>query len=229
MGNPLEFSGFSSFKFPKVFQEKKRMMRSAVWILICLLIKRSTVMGCSVAGCSGHGMCDEERLTCSCYDGFTGPDCARRVCPGGPTWVGFANGTNDVHSVIAECSNMGTCNEKTGMCTCDTGFEGFACERMSCPEGTGKAVCSGHGRCLTLEIMALTNDGNHLEYNTNYNEWDADRIQGCACDHGWEGYDCSERADCPLGDDPFTLGQVDEVQVLDCTHLFLSHILFFLV
>ena len=43
---------------------------------------------------------------------------------------------------------------------------------------------------------------NHLEYNTNYNEWDADRIQGCACDHGWEGYDCSERADCPLGDGP---------------------------
>jgi len=182
--------------------------------------------GCSIAGCSGHGICDKEVLKCKCYDGFTGPDCATRSCAGGPAWVGFANGTNDVHSVIAECSNMGTCNEATGLCTCDSGFEGFACERMSCPKGTNNEECSGHGRCLTLEIMALTNDGNHLEYSTDYNDWDADRIKGCACDQGWEGYDCSERADCPLGDDPFTLGQVDEVQVLDCTLTAHTHTLY---
>ena len=43
-------------------------MRVVEWtlVLVSLLIKGST--GCSVAGCSGHGICDDERLTRSCYD-----------------------------------------------------------------------------------------------------------------------------------------------------------------
>ncbi len=35
----------------------------------------------------------------------------------------------------------------------------------------------------------------------SYNNWDADRIQGCLCDYGWEGYDCSLKS-CPAGRDP---------------------------
>jgi hypothetical protein len=32
----------------------------------------------------------------------------------------------------------------------------------------------------------------------NYNNWEADKLQSCLCDAGWEGYDCSQRT-CPKG------------------------------
>jgi hypothetical protein len=34
-----------------------------------------------------------------------------------------------------------------------------------------------------------------------YDNWDADKIQGCLCDKGWTGYDCSQRR-CLWGRDP---------------------------
>eukprot|EP00640_Fibrocapsa_japonica_P004165 CAMPEP_0113946614 /NCGR_PEP_ID=MMETSP1339-20121228/58970_1 /TAXON_ID=94617 /ORGANISM="Fibrocapsa japonica" /LENGTH=216 /DNA_ID=CAMNT_0000952795 /DNA_START=90 /DNA_END=740 /DNA_ORIENTATION=- /assembly_acc=CAM_ASM_000762 len=46
--------------------------------------------------------------------------------------------------------------------------------------------------------------------------WDFDKIQGCDCDTGYTGYDCSRRV-CPFGDDPLTLNQANEVQAITCT------------
>lgn len=40
-----------------------------------------------------------------------------------------------------------------------------------------------------------------------YTGWDADSIQGCVCDLGYAGYDCSERR-CPEGRDPLASGTV---------------------
>ena len=51
---------------------------------------------------------------------------------------------------------------------------------------------------------------------TTYTVWDHDMIRGCLCDEGYTGYDCSQR-ECISGDDPLTTGQVDEVQILECT------------
>ena len=34
-----------------------------------------------------------------------------------------------------------------------------------------------------------------------YTNWEADALQGCVCDPGYEGYDCSFRS-CPWGPDP---------------------------
>ena len=45
---------------------------------------------------------------------------------------------------------------------------------------------------------------------------DADKLTGCACDAGYSGALCEARA-CPLGDDPLTTGQADEVQLLRCS------------
>ena len=45
--------------------------------------------------------------------------------------------------------------------------------------------------------------------------WDADKLQGCLCDPGFAGYDCSLR-ECPSGDDPLTTGQANAVQLLQC-------------
>lgn len=44
-------------------------------------------------------------------------------------------------------------------------------------------------------------DRNLVRPPVGYNNWDADKIQGCLCDEGWGGYACSERQ-CPFGKDP---------------------------
>jgi hypothetical protein len=46
--------------------------------------------------------------------------------------------------------------------------------------------------------------------------WDADKNFGCVCDEYYTGYDCSLR-ECPVGDDPMTSGQANEIQQLVCT------------
>ena len=49
-------------------------------------------------------------------------------------------------------------------------------------------------------------DATHLTYGATPNDrltWDHDMVQGCLCDDGWQGFDCSLRR-CPYGDDPDT-------------------------
>jgi hypothetical protein len=50
----------------------------------------------------------------------------------------------------------------------------------------------------------------------SFTDWDADMIQACICDEGYEGSDCATTMRCPKGDDPLTLGQADEMQILEC-------------
>ena len=57
-------------------------------------------------------------------------------------------------------------------------------------------------------------DGDTLGYD--YLNWDADAIQGCFCDWGYGGPDCSLKL-CPRGDDPITKGGQGAV-----VHAFLS-------
>lgn len=89
---------------------------------------------------------------------------------------------------------------------------------MSCPQGYASngqlTACSGHGRCKSLRQAAATTDFIQLFNGSSYTDWDADMIQGCICDSGWHGVNCSLRT-CPLGDDPTSSG-VDEVQLIDC-------------
>lgn len=46
----------------------------------------------------------------------------------------------------------------------------------------------------------------------NYNGWDADALQGCVCDNGYGGYDCSKK-NCPYGVDPLS-GDTSRREVL---------------
>jgi hypothetical protein len=100
-------------------------------------------------------------------------------------------------------------------------FEGAACEKLSCP---GALIpCNGNGQCLTMAMLAQTAtiNGDIASYTygqlpNNPSTWDANMVQGCLCDDGYTGYDCSLFL-CPFGDDPSTLGQVNEVQILSCT------------
>eukprot|EP00941_MAST-03F_sp_MAST-3F-sp1_P004447 g4447.t1 len=95
----------------------------------------------------------------------------------------------------AECSNRGTCNTSTGVCTCEAGFiesdmKGGAGNVRNCaykdpavtisecamgkPTPSTFAVCSGHGTC--------SSDGTYK----------------CSCNDGYTGYSCSDRL-CPTG------------------------------
>eukprot|EP00937_MAST-01D_sp_MAST-1D-sp2_P001998 g1998.t1 len=177
--------------------------------------------------CSGHGVCNRYGQ-CTCESTYVGADCSQRACPRDKAWVDYTTGVDTAHA-NAECSNMGTCDHKTGRCTCRVGFEGLACERMSCPSSleVGKEVpaegdylgipdCNGHGVCLSMREAAKFSDGISLfREGVSYTLWDADKVYGCACDAGYEGFDCSRRT-CMYGDDPLTTGQQNEVQSVYC-------------
>lgn len=189
--------------------------------------------------CSGHGACYGQR--CQCFDGYVGPSCSKRSCPVGRAWQDRAHEDDTAHR-HTECSARGVCDYLTGRCLCNVGFGGMACEKLLCPgstestfgqyvagtsessadpTGVGSALvrawrsrrstCSGRGLCLTTREYARRVFG--VDYASDL--WDVDRIYGCHCDEGYEGYDCSLRS-CPRGDDPHTNDQVDEVQHLRC-------------
>lgn len=77
--------------------------------------------------CAGHGGCTVDGV-CVCDAKHTGADCSLVKCPTGIAWSGPATETNTVH-VDAECSNRGKCDFETGVCDCDFGFQGTACQR----------------------------------------------------------------------------------------------------
>ena len=148
----------------------------------------------------------------------------------------MATSDDDAHNIV-ECSNRGKCDVATGKCICETMFEGSTCERRSCPND-----CSGRGRCLSSKALARMQDPGILrkesgctsddicasdptctnrEYDACFavhvyeTPWEADRFNGCFCDEGYSGYDCSVRT-CPVGDDPLTTSQLNDIQLLEC-------------
>ena len=67
---------------------------------------------------------------------------------------------------------------------------------------SSKYQCSGHGICRSMAEAARNYNGHSLTHPpVFYTNWEADKIQGCLCDAGWDGYDCSQRQ-CPWGRDP---------------------------
>lgn len=150
-------------------------------------VPKTFLMGGSCPNaCTGKGACRQDGK-CICFPGFDGYDCSARACPSAESW----GEDQETHHAQSECSGRGTCERTAGTCQCLDGFEGAACERMACPSD-----CSGHGKCrLLAELPKVQQAG--------YSSWESKRIQVCACDGGYTGYDCSERT-CPLGDDPET-------------------------
>jgi hypothetical protein len=175
--------------------------------------------------CSGHGVCRQSpTYRCLCSAGWQGADCSERTCKYERAWFDEPTADNTAHK-RAECSNIGTCDRTKGECVCTVGFTGGACERMTCP---GTPECSGHGQCLYMAQLAQKATSNGDSTATTYGStpnkketWDFDKLQGCMCDEGYEGYDCSLRS-CPVGDDMRTPNDVHakqyhEVQALTCT------------
>jgi len=139
---------------------------------------------------------------------FTGYDCSFHTCPhaisfNGPALSSTAEGDtlgNVFHTQHLECSNQGSCNRKTGSCECYKGYTGEACQRTVCPNN-----CNGAGTCLSLERILYDQTQNTDYYGMYinalaYSAWDKDQMQGCVCDEGRRGADCS-MVDCPSGPD----------------------------
>lgn len=163
--------------------------------------------------CSMHGDCDHYNR-CNCWSGWAGADCSQRSCPLGTAWSDEASAVDVAHARV-ECSNRGTCNRTVGRCSCMPGFSGAACDRNECSrDGT----CNGRGTCHSMQSYAehyRSPLGKKFMYRT---PWDAQNLHRCACDKGYSGHNCELR-DCPLGDDPLTTGQVNEVQLVVCRAL----------
>jgi len=199
-----------------------------------------------------NGQYDAIRDKWVCDEGFGGETCQERLCP---ETVAFTSGTdggtpslslgvvwntdagqgtsstfNNQHS-YRECGGRGTCDYETAICQCFPGFTGVGCRRTTCPNG-----CSGHGVCINDNIAnyAAAGGGNvpdktHKDINTWGNLWSADKFQGCKCDGGWGGNDCSLRQ-CPRGDDPETQCADDlgnDIQYIECTDLYAKKEAFF--
>ncbi len=102
--------------------------------------------------CSGRGTCSgSPAFTCTCQEGFQGADCSERVCPSDTAWWQVPTSASFVRSAI-ECSGRGLCNRQTGICQCQHGYEGNACERKSCVVSNFKP-CGGLGRCVPVAAM----------------------------------------------------------------------------
>eukprot|EP01041_Mallomonas_annulata_P009196 gene9196-19063_t len=176
--------------------------------------------------CNGHGICNG--MSCECFTGYgastditlyRAPDCSALTCPSGRAWADVPSSSTSAHA-LAECSNRGKCDRISGKCLCYSGYTGAACQRMKCPND-----CSGHGQCVSMRQMAISDNALPLNINTNYDgyegssTWDENMIFGCVCESEWPvglgyaqrqqaqwfGPDCSLQH-CPSGDDPDTLG-----------------------
>jgi hypothetical protein len=91
------------------------------------------------------------------------------------------------------------------------GFTGSACERLAC-----SLDCNEKGICFSMKDFASRTrsvESESFDYSTI---WDANKIKGCKCDNLHYSYDCGLR-ECPNGDDPLTVTQVNEVQLIKCT------------
>lgn len=170
--------------------------------------------------CSGHGFCSgAPGYTCTCDKAWAfAPDCSERSCAVGRAWFAPPSVAADVaHDTFLECSNRGLCDRATGECACGPGFRGAACEHTLCPghsrqQGLGKStdgvVCSGHGKCLDARGLAARAGTSYGAALGDPLTWDAEKVFGCACDAGYEGPSCADRA-CPKGDDPNTASAVE--------------------
>jgi hypothetical protein len=187
--------------------------------------------------CNGHGSCDYCLEKCHCYPGYgkwndtvtTGrnidPSCQSMVCPAGKSIADIPTAANKAHA-LAECSDRGLCDRKTGQCTCFPPFTGGACERLACPNS-----CSGHGQCLSMRELSIAWAQRSPSYALEYGglgymttAWDYDVMHGCLCDSAWPvgyeagqyqlgeyfGPDCSLRR-CPTGNNPYS-----NVYQMDC-------------
>lgn len=186
---------------------KQWLFRFSLFILSLFNCLKPVTSACH-NHCNGNGRCNRWS-SCDCFEGYSGNDCSRKLCPVGPAYASVPTDSFSAHPDI-ECSGQGDCDHSTGLCSCYTGFSGLSCEKTGCMND-----CSGHGSCISLQTAATDYDGYALNRTTQYNAWDANRIFGCKCDYGYIGTDCSQKS-CEYGIDSRLTEQTHEIATLVC-------------
>jgi hypothetical protein len=177
--------------------------------------KQTGLTTLSSSYCNDRGYLNATDGSCTCMNQFYGRRCDQRYCPFGKSWTARPIANHSKNTPYTQCSDNGDCNPSTGFCKCRSMFEGRACERLSCG---GTPACSGHGKCRLIREAAEHFDGHTLvRPPMGYSGWEADSIQGCLCDPGYHGYDCSQRS-CPFGADPLdSSAKSIETYILECS------------
>lgn len=100
--------------------------------------------------CNGYGYIDLKTGLCNCISNWYGNDCSLRYCPTGKSWISPPQNNHQRYRPRVECSNMGTCDVKTGTCHCRPGYEGRACERSKL-----NLLYSSSSKFLIFRIMSI--------------------------------------------------------------------------
>ena len=121
-----------------------KLINNMIEIVLLLFLISIPIIYCQPCPniCNSHGFC-QANSTCTCLYPYMGPDCSMMQCPYDNAWVDKAD-VNKVAHRPAECSNRGLCDRQSGICNCFPGFEGTACEKMSCPCVNGQCMTIGN-------------------------------------------------------------------------------------
>lgn len=137
---------------------------------------------CAATTCGAFGQCDMNtgRTRCTCQPGFSGPACER--CDFGFHRTDAGVCTQDEQCVLTSCSGAGTCALLGGevTCTCETGFEGDACER--CATGFHRDAA---GRCVADVSCSPTS------CSAGATCVEVQGVTTCPCRPGFAGTTCS--------------------------------------
>ena len=196
-------------------------MQFLIVATVCLIA--STAHAYCPNSCSGHGSCTTNpKDSCVCYQraevqspnggktstpDWTGADCSLRTCPSYEAAASSPSGNNEKRTIL-ECSGKGICDRKTGMCKCNSGFSGAACQN-AVPEDQ---TCSNAGTLVSQKNLAAAYSCNNMQMRAQFNKhctegnsytgaqydtaFDSERQYGCLCDPGRQGPTCAEIA-CP--------------------------------
>jgi len=118
--------------------------------------------------CGSHGVCDEHIARCSCQPGWSGDNCTTSTMqPTSPPptlrpTTGNPTESTPTSSCLHNCYNRGTCNELTGLCTCDQGWKGNDCSQQSTPSAPSSSnkkfllfIGIGGGACVVIIAVVV--------------------------------------------------------------------------